>query len=111
VQDIFVSSCHLTNQIQVCFDIIFCTGVKLEVKNDLFFITGFIYNPLSREEQQRKIIFLPHALNEETKGVVKSLYALPIFEEITNKDANELLLKSSGYPGLLPTANDKLNER
>jgi hypothetical protein len=61
-------------------------------------LTAPFYAPLSRNETQRKIIFLTENVSEETKNVLKSIYKDQALEEINNRDANELLVRSTGIP-------------
>jgi len=37
-------------------------------------------------------------MTEETKSIIKSIYRLPVIDEINNRDANELLVRSTGIP-------------
>lgn len=53
---------------------------------------------MSRQEPQRKIVFLAEAINEETKTLIKSIYSRTTLEEISNRDANEMLVRSTGIP-------------
>jgi hypothetical protein len=37
-------------------------------------------------------------VNEDTKGVIKSIYNRQMIEDINNRDANEMLVRSTGIP-------------
>ncbi|KAG5678957.1 hypothetical protein PVAND_008575 [Polypedilum vanderplanki] len=56
------------------------------------------YAPLSKIETQRKIVFLTDNVSEETKSALRSIYKNHVLEEINNRDANELLVRSTGIP-------------
>jgi hypothetical protein len=56
------------------------------------------YTPLSRSEPQKKIVFLAESITEETRAMIKSIYSRPVLEEINNRDANEMLVRSTGIP-------------
>lgn len=56
------------------------------------------FSPLSRHEPHKKIVFLADAVSDETKSVIKSLYSRQILEDINNRDANEMLVRSTGIP-------------
>ena len=53
---------------------------------------------MSRYEPHKKIVFLADAVSDETKSVIKSVYNRQILEEINNRDANEMLVRSTGIP-------------
>lgn len=63
----------------------------------MYFVAPF-YSPMSRSEPRKKIVFLAENLNEETKSVIRAIFKPPVIEEISNPDANELLVRSTGIP-------------
>jgi hypothetical protein len=76
---------------------VFLVGSSLPGANFLLLVAPF-FSPLSRDEPQKKIVFLAEAITEETKGMIKSIYPRPVLEEISNRDANEMLVRSTGIP-------------
>ena len=56
------------------------------------------YSPLSRLETQKKIILLTENVPEDTKNAIKSIFKEDQLEEINNRDANEMLVRSTGIP-------------
>lgn len=53
---------------------------------------------MSRNEPQRKIVFLVENVTAEMINNIKSIYSEPVLEEISNRDANEMLVRSTGIP-------------
>lgn len=49
-------------------------------------------------EPQKKIVFLAETVSDETKSILKSIYNAMILEEISNRDANDMLVRSTGIP-------------
>lgn len=47
---------------------------------------------------------------EDVKSMILSIYMRPVLEEITYKDANDLLMKSSGFK-LEPNSNVETDEK
>lgn len=67
------------------------------------------YSPLARNETQRKIIFLLENIADETKNAIKSIFTSDSLEEINNRDANDMLLRSTGLsPALTSGSNNQL---
>jgi hypothetical protein len=62
------------------------------------------FSPLSRSEPQKKIVFLAEVINEKAKSVIKSIYSRSVLEEINNRDANQMLVRSTGIPLTAPSA-------
>lgn len=56
------------------------------------------YAPLSHNETHKKIVLLIDNVTDENKQTIKSIYKAHQLEEITNRDANELLVRSNGIP-------------
>ena len=63
-----------------------------------FLSTAPYYSPLSRNETHKKIIFLTENVTEDTKNALKAIYKESRIEEISNRDANEMLVRSTGIP-------------
>lgn len=53
---------------------------------------------MATREPNRKIVFLAETVTEEAKSIIKSIYNRQILEEIGNRDANEMLVRSTGIP-------------
>jgi hypothetical protein len=62
------------------------------------------FSPISRSEPHKKIVFLAENINDEAKSAIKSIYSRGVLEEISNRDANEMLVRSTGIPLAAPTA-------
>lgn len=62
------------------------------------------FSPTSRSEPQKKIVFLAESVNEEAKSAIRTIYSEQILEEINNRDANEMLVRSAGI-SLLSSTN------
>jgi hypothetical protein len=71
--------------------------------------TAPYFSPLSRSEPQKKIVFLAENINEEAKSVIKSIYQRSILDEINNRDANEMLVRSTGIPLSAPPPTAQSN--
>lgn len=56
------------------------------------------YSPLSGNETIKKIIFLTENVSEETKNALKAIFKEGRLEDICNRDANEMLVRSTGIP-------------
>lgn len=54
------------------------------------------YAPLSLNETQKKIVLLIDNVTDENKQILRSIYPANQLEDITNRDANELLVRSNG---------------
>ncbi|KAK9879547.1 hypothetical protein WA026_006617 [Henosepilachna vigintioctopunctata] len=52
------------------------------------------YEPLSDNESHRRITLLPENITEEVKKVLQSLYQPSMLEELTLKEANDILVKT-----------------
>ncbi|KAL7051210.1 hypothetical protein ACKWTF_004382 [Chironomus riparius] len=63
------------------------------------------YAPLSRNETQKKIIFLTENVSEDTKNALKAIFKEGRMEEINNRDANEMLVRSTGIPLTVTSQN------
>lgn len=66
------------------------------IRNELEMVKGGdnYFDPLSNEEQFKRITILPEYVNEETKASFKEIYNKPlnIIDELTSKEANNLLI-------------------
>lgn len=60
--------------------------------------TAPYYSPLSRNETLKKIIFLTENVSEDTKNALKAIFKEGRLEDISNRDANEMLVRSTGIP-------------
>ena len=64
----------------------------------IYLHTAPYYSPLSRNETQKKILFLTENVSEDTKNALKAIFKEGRMEEINNREANEMLLRSTGIP-------------
>ncbi|KAF2897296.1 hypothetical protein ILUMI_08881 [Ignelater luminosus] len=68
------------------------------VREQLGMIEGseLYFDPLSKEEAYKRITVLPENVTEETKTVFKHIYGKPvnIMDELTTKEANDILVKT-----------------
>lgn len=64
---------------------------------------GAYFDPTSTEEKQKRITFLPEPpFTEEQKSFLRQVFPGPLLHEIKQFQANEILIKSSPGPQLLP---------
>lgn len=71
----------------------------------IYLNTAPYYAPLSRNETQKKIIFLTENVSEDTKNALKAIFKEGRMEEINNRDANEMLVRSTGIPLTVTSQN------
>ena len=91
--------------------------MNLEIKtfgclSNFFSFTVSWYHPISKIESHKKIIFLADVVNDDNKSTIKALFPKDILEEINNRDANDLLVRSTGIvglPGMISTSNTPNN--
>ena len=69
------------------------------------------YAPLSHNETQKKIVLLIDNVTDENKQTIKSIYKVHQLEEINNRDANELLVRSNGIPTSAANNNQSLTNQ
>lgn len=68
------------------------------------------YHPLSRNEQQKKLVFIVETIDEAAKNAMRTIFPKNLIEEISNRDANELLVRSTGTQQAVSAAvNASLN--
>jgi hypothetical protein len=65
--------------------------------NDMSFTAPY-FAPLSQNETHKKIVLLVDNVTDENKQIIKSIYKSSQYEEIVNRDANQLLVRSNGIP-------------
>lgn len=75
--------------------------------NNLIHFTAPYFAPLSANETHKKIVLLVENITDENKITIKSIYKATQYEEIINRDANELLVRSNGIP--VNTGNNNSN--
>jgi len=64
----------------------------------IFSILAPYYNSTHRLDYYKKIILLMDSISEDSKSVIKAIYAISVLEEVSHHDANELLNRSKEIP-------------
>jgi hypothetical protein len=84
--------------------------IKVTTSTTFYFFSAAPYfSPISRSEPQKKIVCLAESINEETRSIIKSIYSRSVLEEINNRDANEMLVRSTGIPLVAPAPTSTQN--